>query len=92
MTLDEFRKDKTLMREAVKLSQNQTVRRMLDVIKARNPLESQRSGLGASAEDKAQLLGQIEGYNLCLHYFRLLFEEPQAPIPQIVSKFQAPTK
>lgn len=90
MTIEEFRKDKAMMREAAKLSQNAVLKQMLTVIKAHSPLEQHRSSLGSSAEDKAQLLGQIEGYSLCLHSFRLLFEEPKAPIPTIVSKFQSP--
>lgn len=92
MTIEEFRKDKTLMREAAKLSQSAVLKQMLAVIKTQSPLEQHRNSLGSSAEDKAQLLGQIEGYNLCLHSFRLMFEEPKAPIQPIVSKFQPQTK
>lgn len=78
------------MRNAATLSQNPTLKQMLAVIKTRSPLEQHLSSIGSTAEDKAQLLGQIEGYNLCLHAFRLMFEEPKAPIPTIVSKFQSP--
>lgn len=90
MTLEDFRKDKTMMREAAKLSQNTVLKQMLAVIKTRSPLEQHLTSIGSSAEDKAQLLGQIEGYNLCLHAFRLMFEEPKAPIPVIRSTFQSP--
>lgn len=92
MKLEDFRKDKDLMREASKLSNNPTVKVMMAVIRSRSPLETQTNSLGSKPEDKAQLLGQIEGYNLCLHNFRLLFEEPKAPIPAIVSKFAPPVQ
>jgi hypothetical protein len=78
------------MREASKLAANRTLQLMLKVIKGRSPLQQHRSSLGISSEDKAQLLGQIEGHAMCLDDFRLMFEEPKAPIQQIVSKFAPP--
>ncbi len=88
MTLSDFRKDKTLIREAMKRRSDPTQLAQLAVIKAMSPLEQPTNTVGMSSEDKAQQLGRIEGYNQCLHNFRLTMEEPKAPIPAIVSKFQ----
>jgi hypothetical protein len=86
LTLDQFRSDKTLMREVQKIQPIKE--KALEVLDTEHVM-NKGSSAGLPPDDKLIRLGEIQGYNKCLEVFNQLFEEPPQPRKEIKSTYEA---
>lgn len=87
MTLEEFRADKSLMLE---LDRCGAIRPLISVLEdeARKLGHSGRT-VGRSADDKIEMLGQIQGANKIVEAVRQCLEVPKPAIREIQSTYGA---
>lgn len=87
MTLDQFRNDKSLMLE---LENCGAVKALIAVLDD----ESRKLGhagrtIGLPADDKIEMLGQIQGFNKAVHTVRQCLEVPKPALREIQSSYGA---
>lgn len=89
LTLDEWRKDETLVAESIKLSKDQTFKAQVDVLRVEHPFRWRFAEIGVSPDDRAAHQARAEGYELCLAKLEA-FSKPFKSIATLRETFTNP--